>query len=230
MNIHVFETPEQANDSLIRESACVVIDVLRMTSTACHALSNGAGGILMKASAQEAMAQAKAHGALLGGERGGVIIPGFDFGNSPLEYTQDRVYGKRIVMSTSNGTKAVEKAKGARRLLLSSFINVSACAKALSEESNVVILCAGTEGRFSLDDALCAGALAFRLNAREQNDLAHALSMLYASERCDIDKAVSRALHYQRLVRLGFTDDLRFCLQEDTCKVCPEIGEDGWFH
>ena len=230
MRLEIFDHPSEEIKNRITGSACAVIDVLRMTSTAVTAFHNGAKGIFMTKETDEARKKAAETKALLGGERGGVKLEGFHFGNSPLEYTKEAVSGKNIVISTSNGTQAVSLASSAKRILLASFLNVSAACRALSGEENVVILCVGTKGQFSLDDALLAGKMAYLLKADSENDLAAALKHLYESAMTNISALISESYHYKYLASIGFHGDLDYCLREDIIDLCPEMGKDGWFH
>jgi 2-phosphosulfolactate phosphatase len=143
----------------------VVIDVLRATTTVCHALAAGAACVVPCLEIDEARAKASSlRDALLGGERGGRKIEGFDFGNSPTEYTAERVGGKNVVFTTTNGTRALLRAAAAEEILLGAFVNLSTVANALSGRERVDLLCAGTNGVITAEDALFAGAVVDRLS------------------------------------------------------------------
>ena len=158
MKVSVMATPLNILPGALDGAAAIVIDALRMTSVAATALSNGCAGVLACAEVDSARQAASETGALLGGERNAVLIPGFDFSNSPLEYTAEKVAGRNLVMGTSNGTKAIAAASGAKRVLLAAFVNAKAAAEAVRGEEKTVIICAGTLGAFTLEDALAAGA------------------------------------------------------------------------
>lgn len=232
MEVRVFGTPDMLANVDLRAWAVVVIDALRMTSVAAVAKANGCTGLRAVAEVSEARAMAEITGALLGGERNALRIEGFDFSNSPLEYTRAQIAGRRLVMTTSNGTRAILAAKDARRVLLGAFVNAEAIARALEGEAQVALLCAGTLGAFTLEDALAAGAILSRLSANRQvemDDMAIAAGMLYTQAMKDLHKTLAQTTHYRRLVSLGYEDDLRFCLTEDCVDAAPERQEDGWF-
>ena len=228
MEISVCPVPLALRPEQLDRATAVVIDVLRMTSVAVTALSHGCAGILAVETVEEARAEAASHGALLGGERGAVRIDGFDLDNSPLNYTAERVSGRRLVMTTSNGTRALAAARLADRVLLAGFLNASAVARALAGAEKVCILCAGTNGGFSLEDALAAGAILERLPGAAPDDMALASLRLYRQSRGDLKAALAETLHFGRLRRLGFEADLDYCLCEDTLGAVPERGADGW--
>lgn len=143
----------------------VVVDVLRATTTIIHALAAGALEVIPCLEVEDARRTASRFApgrVVLGGERGGLPIEGFDLGNSPEEYSPRVVADKTVVLTTTNGTRALEICRTARRVLVAGFVNVSAVAEAIRDESAVDILCAGTRGRISRDDVLAAGCLAQR--------------------------------------------------------------------
>ncbi len=139
----------------------VVIDVLRATTTIVQALASGAAAVVPCLEIADARRQAATLGAatLLGGERGGKPIEGFDLGNSPEEYSPARVRGKTIVMTTTNGTRAMLRCQDARRVLVGAFVNFSAVCEALRGEADVDLLCAGTDNQVTREDVLFAGAV-----------------------------------------------------------------------
>jgi 2-phosphosulfolactate phosphatase len=144
-------------------TTAVVIDVLRATTTIVTALAAGAREVLVCRAIEEARQRATrlpGERRILGGERGGLRIRGFDLGNSPSEFTPERVAGKSIVFTTTNGTRALLHCRHAKRVLLAGFVNLSAVAKALEAEKEIHLVCAGTRGEISREDALLAGALA----------------------------------------------------------------------
>lgn len=234
MEIQVFGTPAMAQPGDLLGGTVVVIDALRMTSVAAAALLNGCAGILASADVPEARLLAERHGALLGGERESVRIDGFDFSNSPGEYTAERISGRRLVMTTTNGTQAILAARDAERVLLGAFVNADAVAAKVCGTGRVSFLCAGTHGRFSTEDALAAGAIIARLRANgaslHGSDLSAVCETLYAAARDDLHSFLGKAAsHYARLSGLGLSDDLTFCLTEDSIDAVPERRADGWF-
>lgn len=229
MKLDVYATIAEAEKAALSDADAVVIDVLRMTSTVTNALSQKAKKIMLVGEEDRARAVSKKENAYLGGERGGVKLGGFAFGNSPLEYTEDRVSGKSIVMTTTNGARAAEAAMGAKSVRLCSFINVSAVAEKVKNARRVAVLCAGTHDAFSLDDCLCAGALCACLKADSENDLAVCMRLLFESQKENLHAALSDTKHYRYLKSIGFLNDLDFCLNMNTHACVPVLGEDGWF-
>lgn len=229
MQADVYATISDIEKEKLSGADAVVIDVLRMTSTVTNALENGARRILLAGEEARARALSFQENALLGGERGGVKLEGFVFGNSPLEYTREKVFGKSIVMTTTNGARAAEAAADALSVRLCSFLNVQAVARSLQNKSRVMIICAGTHDRFSLDDCLCAGALCEYLAADLENDLATGMRLLYKAHKQNIAFALKDTKHYRYLKSIGFENDLEFCLKTDALSCVPVMGENGWF-
>lgn len=233
MDVRVYAEPALLKAGCLEGTCAVVIDVLRMTSVAATAIENGCAGLLAVAEPEAARAIARERQALLGGERQALPLEGFDFGNSPLAYTRNRVSGRRLVMTTSNGTRAILAAEGARRLVLGGFVNATAVARALLEEGRVAILCAGTLGAFTLEDAMAAGAILDRLERSGvgpvPDDMGRAALMLYRGARGDLAGALRGAGHVETLRSLGMQDDIAYCLSEDLLQAVPERGADGWF-
>jgi 2-phosphosulfolactate phosphatase len=208
-------------------SAVVVIDVLRATTVIATALANGAARVIPVAEVTDAFALRERIGpaTLLGGERRNQRVEGFDLGNSPAEYTPQRVAGATIVITTTNGTRAFARAQGsATRLYAAALINAGAVAERVSAETgSIVALCAGTEGRFSLEDWACAGAVALRCAERgvELDDAAIAAAELFRAHRSDLYALVASGEHAQLLARAGFADDVRDAAMLDRYDVVP---------
>jgi 2-phosphosulfolactate phosphatase len=170
LNVHFL--PKLIPPRAMFGSAVVVIDVLRASTTIAAALAAGASEILPCLSVDDARHRATGSNTegdesesppLLGGERGGERIEGFDLGNSPAEYTAERVAGRRIVFTTTNGTKALLASRDATRIVIGSFVNAAAVVAALSEDEKIDLVCAGTDGEVTAEDVLLAGMLADRL-------------------------------------------------------------------
>lgn len=214
--------------------SAVVIDVLRATSVAVVALGNGAQGVLPAAdvaAARRLYAQMPPDSALLGGERGAVRIPGFHLGNSPAEYTPAIVSGKLLVVTTTNGTRALLAARGAARVAAAALLNGPAAARWLARgPGGAVLLCAGTEGRVTLEDVVCAGLIAAEVArlweaAGESVDwtdgarAAAAVARPYAEEP---GRALRESGHGRRLLQAGFAADLDLCAGWGTTTIVPE--------
>ena len=166
--IEVYGLPQVVSPEMLSGKLVVVIDVLRATTVITNALANGADGILIARSVEEAKMLAATHNGLLAGERDAIMIEGFDFGNSPLEFTSDKIFRRKIVLTTTNGTSTLLSAGSGERLVAACFNNISSIVKfILHNRQDVVIICSGTNGKFSLDDALVAGTIICKL-AKEQ--------------------------------------------------------------
>jgi 2-phosphosulfolactate phosphatase len=168
-SIHAHFLPQLVAPEALAGGTVVVIDVLRATSTITYALAAGARRVVPCGEIDEARRIAAGlpeGGTLLGGERGGLAIEGFDLGNSPCEYTLQRVAGRTIVFTTTNGTRAMLHCRQAERVLLGAFVNLGAVVERLRSADRVHLLCAGTEGEISLEDVLAAGAIVNRLMPR----------------------------------------------------------------
>jgi len=207
----------------LRMSACVVIDVIRATSTIVAALAHGAAGVQPVADVSDAFVlKARDPAALLAGERGGQPLPGFDLGNSPEDFLAERVAGKRIILTTTNGTQALEACRSARVVMTAGLLNLHAIAARLKELGPPwIVLCAGCNGGFGLDDAVVAGALA---DALEQDN---ALESLYRSVRSDLAGTLLRSAAGQELVKVGLEKDIPFCAQRDLFSIVPTLSQDG---
>lgn len=231
MLIKVFPTAQNVHE--VRGDIVMVIDVLRATSVITTALHNGAEKIITVPTVEEAWKKARAlkNNVVLGGERNAIKIPGFDVGNSPLEYTRQLVEQKTIILTTSNGTVAIKNSEKACHIVITCFLNVrAACMKTLQlaqEEGNadIAIVCAGTMGHFSLDDAACAGMVIENLMVSyrdvELSDLAFACRELYRINQKDIKGLVSHAMHCNKLLNLGFEKDIEYCLNQDVTDCVP---------
>ena len=229
MRVDFHFTPQQTDEMSLRDRSIVVIDVLRASSTIITALSNGAREIIPVATVESAV---KISGnlfgdiILLGGERNGKIIEGFHLGNSPLEYTEERVKGKAIIFSSTNGSLALVRGRYARELIVCGFLNVSAVAATVTEyPRDFTVICAGNNGMFSMEDAVCAGMLLHRVAAKEpdlmMSDGARAALTLYKSFGKNILKMIKSSDHGTYLREIGFGEDLKLCAGVDTLPVVP---------
>ena len=223
----------------INPDVAVVIDVLRATTTISWALKNGADSIqvfadldLLKTSAMQWPADKR----LLLGERGGKKIDGFDLGNSPLSVTKETVLGKRLFMSTTNGTRSLEKVQNAKHLFAMGLPNRKAVAEKIISLNfeNLLILGSGWEGSYSLEDSLAAGALAsyLKTNCNSEVNIANdelqaALALWYFWEN-DLLQCLKTATHGKRLTSLGdYEDDLKCCSELDCLDIVPTQFERG---
>jgi 2-phosphosulfolactate phosphatase len=211
----------------------VVLDVLRATSTIASALASGARGVEPAGTLEAAVARARATGALLGGEREGLRPEGFDLGNSPGEYDA-RCAGRDIVLSTTNGTQAVLAARGSRRILAGSLLNVEATARALiaGGAQDVLLLCSGSRGQVAADDVAAAGCLAGHLALRagaQAGDGARVAVALFDAWRHDLPGLLRRSISGRRLLAIGLERDILDCARVDALPLVAELDRDGVF-
>lgn len=222
MKIHITLTARDIRKDELRGKIAVVIDVLRATSVIVTALANGARWVKTVASIEEAV-QLRSPVVLLGGERSAMPIEGFDFSNSPLEYTPERVMNKGIVLTTTNGTLAVSHCKSAEEVLTGAFLNHRALTNyLLLQDRPIELVCAGTNGEFSLDDFLCAGLICSTLQTTDRvkfDDLGRLAIQCWDQTGSDIQAALSEAFHYNILKSKGFDTDLDYCLMRNTHPV-----------
>jgi 2-phosphosulfolactate phosphatase len=211
-------------------SVVVVIDVFRASTTIAAALAGGARFVLPAADVEQAMKLAEPYAeneVLLGGERECQRIEGFQLGNSPREYTREAVAGKVIVFTTTNGTRALTAAKDSATVLVGSFVNFSAVVGAAAGHDAITMLCAGNNGRLSLEDFACAGGLVNRLAKGESrlDDAALAARAAYKNLKTDLSRTLAATEHALRLADLGFRADLDFALKVDSVPVVPHLSE-----
>lgn len=209
------------------ENIVVIIDILRATSAICTAFEHGAEKIIPVATVEEARIW-KAKGFLAGAERDAIPVEGFDFGNSPFSYMGDAVKGKTIVITTTNGTQAIDVARDAYKVVIGSFLNITALSQWLfSEKRSVLLLCSGWKNKFNLEDALFAGAMTEALTALTDDfklgDACLALKYLYQQARNEPHKFLSHSSHKERLHSLNLKKDVRYCLTPDQTTVIPTL-------
>lgn len=210
------------------DSIVVIIDILRATSAICTAFSNGADSIIPVAALDEAK-EYKEKGYLVAAERDGYVLDFADFGNSPFNFTRERVEGRTIVYSTTNGTGIIRMASPANEIVVGSFLNISAIIKWLVEqEKNVVLFCAGWKNRFNLEDTICAGAMAERLiNSNLYHticDSTLAALDLWSLAKEDLPGYIDRVAQRTRLRDKGLDDCIQFCLTPDYTDKIPVIN------
>jgi 2-phosphosulfolactate phosphatase len=232
VRVEVRFTFPEAGFTDLSEATVVVVDVLRATSTMVEALANGARAIYPSESTEEAMRLVQSLGRddlLLCGERRGLPIEGYDLGNSPAEFAPEVIEGKRLVMNTTNGTQAFLAAEGAERVIAGAFLNLAAVTDAVAHAARVVVVCAGREGLFALEDAVCAGILVRRLEAARGEDIELGDGARAARALCDLvqpdaaflaDTDAGRAL-----AKLGLEADLEWCARLDRHRVVPEMED-----
>ena len=226
MKVDIIFTADEVSQEKTKGKICVVIDVLRATSVMITALHNGAEKIFPFKDIkiiQERCENLK--NIIKCGERNALKIDGFDLGNSPLEFTKEKVFGKDIYMSTTNGTKAVENSLSAEKIIICSFLNIKSVSKKLLEyKKDVVIVCAGTNGKFSLDDTLCAGLIIKEMQKHteiQMNDVLLAAVRISESHE-DIKDILKGSTHYERLLSLGFEKDMEHIFSLNKYSIVTE--------
>lgn len=228
MKIDIILTAADIQPEKIKDKIVVIIDVLRATSVMITALANGAKAVYPYKDIESVLENSKkSKSFVLGGERKGLKIEGFDFGNSPLEYTKEAVSGKDMFMTTSNGTRAIENsANGSKKLFIAAFLNVESVVKKILEENDdTVIICSGTDNNFSLDDALCAGEIIRRVKEKNRDiqltDISLAMKRL-AETSLGIEETLEGSKHFEYLKTIGFYGDMNHCFTMDMFDIVPE--------
>jgi 2-phosphosulfolactate phosphatase len=211
-------------------SVAVVYDVLRATSTMITALAHGAAGIWPVRTIEEAWALKEMRStALLGGERHGEKIEGFDLGNSPLEY-RENIRGREIISTTTNGTIALRAVEHARTVLAGALLNTGAIAAHLAAQSvcEIVIVCAGTFREAALEDMLAAGMLVSLLPGLRRSDSAEAVLALYRQEERDIPGGLRRAKNGRALLAKGRAEEVEWCAQASLYPLLARMDGEGF--
>ena len=212
-----------------RGHVIIVIDVLRCCSTVVTALANASDGVIPTKTVKEAHVLHKKHPEfILAGERRGIKPKGFDLGNSPLEFSPQKVKRKQIILTTTSGTKAIISSKNAKYVFTGAFLNAEATAKAAlriaeQEETGISLISAGTDGRFSLEDFICAGAIAesFQADNIEHSDAVLAALLAFQQARKSLDRVIRSGYHARYLTSQGFEEDVKFCSQLNVFKIVP---------
>jgi 2-phosphosulfolactate phosphatase len=220
-------SPALYEPELHADEIVVIIDILRATSAICTAFANGAASIIPVAEINEAR-DYKNRGFLVAAERDGFVLDFADFGNSPFNFTRDKVEGKTIVYSTTNGTGIINMASKASDIVIGSFLNISALTGWLTkQEKNVVLFCAGWKNRFNLEDTLCAGAIAEQLMKSNQYqticDSTHAALDLWSFAKEDLTGYIEKVAQRTRLRDKGLDNCINFCLTTDATNKVPSI-------
>lgn len=238
LNVHLI--PDLLSEQCLEGGVAVVIDILRASSTIATALQNGAEAVFPCATPQQAhtvQAISGTEAVLLGGERGGVRIAGFDLGNSPAEYSGSVVRGRTLAFTTTNGTRALLKALAARSILVGCFLNRRSLLRRLAAAGSAVnLVCAGTDGTITGEDVLFAGCLvqglldhggpADQWELNDSAEIARRLWLSVAGDAADVSGAVCQffrsTLGGRNLLELQYDADLARCAQLDTLTAVPE--------
>ena len=216
------------------EAIVVVIDILRASSAICNAFANGAGCIIPVPDLETAR-EYKKKGYTVAAERDGYVQDFADFGNSPFNFTPERVRGKTIVYSATNGTMSINVASKCHRVVVGSFLNIGCLEKwLLKQERDIILLCAGWKGKVSLEDSVFAGALAARLMDSEKfTSICDSVSIvldLWRLAKKDILSYIDKAAQRNRLREKGLDDCIPFCHRQDSTDVIPYLEKDKLFN
>lgn len=231
MKIEVVPTVDEVKLEHIKHRTVIVIDVFRASSTIAAALAHGANEVIPV----ETVGQARVYerdGYVLAGERYGKKIVGFPFANSPTEMTTASLNGCSLVLTTTNGTRAIQKSWKAADVLIGSFLNGTACAAlAMRFKRDLTILCAGSRQQFSLEDGLCAGYIASIVTSIDSratvNDFGKAMTAAYQFHQHDLPAILKSTMTGKRLVQAGYEADLAFCAQKDHYELAPILRQNA---
>ncbi|NLM34833.1 MAG: 2-phosphosulfolactate phosphatase family protein [Clostridiales bacterium] len=226
MKVDIIISADYIEQDKIKGKNTLVIDMLRATSVITTAVMNGCRRVIPVLTVERALelAQLYKEDCILGGERKALKIQGFHCSNSPLEYTKELVKDRTLIISTTNGTRAIQGCKGADAIFIGCLLNGRASAERLAAlEKDIVIVNAGTYGEFSMDDFICSGYIIKCLKdivPIEMTDLAYTAYHTY-NLHSDITSFICNGRHYNVLKDLGFTRDLEYCCQKDITRVVP---------
>ena len=245
--LNVYNLPSEVDERELEGGSVIVIDLLRATTTICWALASGASEVVPFRTIEETFAAAAKVGrdrVVLGGERGGQRIDGFDLGNSPREYTRNAVQGRPVYLTTTNGTQALHHARFARRVVVGAMVNLSAVAESVKDEPRVHILCAGTDSCETREDILAAGAIVSRLKeyssgfsqlsptadaaVREWNEVQNSATRSGRSLNELLAIEFRDTLGGRNLIDAGLESDLVDCAQIDRLGILPELDIENW--
>ncbi len=225
--VEVCLTPDLVKTYGVENKVVVVVDILRATSVMTTALAHGIKSITPVATVDECRAL-KEQGYLAAAERDGKTVEGFDLGNSPFTYMNESFAGKKLAVTTTNGTLAITRSVNPEEVVIGSFLNISVVANYLmNQEHDVMILCAGWKGMVNLEDTIFAGALVELLSKSfdTENDSAIAALALYKMAQGDMLGFLKNSSHAKRLKGLSIIKDIDFCLQRDVYDVLPVLKD-----
>ncbi|MFL5482672.1 MAG: 2-phosphosulfolactate phosphatase [Gemmatimonadaceae bacterium] len=236
MRLDLFFSPIQVKPADTAGRLVAIVDVLRASTTVATALANGAKTVMPLPDADDVITRSKEFhrsAVVLAGEQKMLPIQGFDLGNSPQSFTPEAVKGKTILLTTTNGTRALLGVQGARDIVIASYVNFTAVLTmmkvAASSNTDIAIICAGEDGGFTLEDAACAGryvkAIPKRSDPIEMNDAAAASVLIEKKYGDNIAKVFKESAHGKALQEAGFGDDLAAAAEVDSHPVVPIFQE-----
>jgi 2-phosphosulfolactate phosphatase len=223
--IDVCLSPDLMHLYNVEDRVVVIVDILRATSCMVTALAHGVQSIRPFANLEECRAM-KQEGYFTAGERNGEKVDGFDLGNSPFEYMDEKLKGQRIAFTTTNGTQAIARAQGAKEIIIGSFLNLSAVTEYLTNGTDsVLVVCAAWKGKVNLEDTLFAGALVENLKDHIEPDCDAPLAAqhLYNLSKNNMVDFLKNSSHVKRLNRLNIHKDIEFCLTPDQYTLVPKL-------
>lgn len=239
MKLFIYHTPELTPIDEVPECA-IAVDVLRATTTMATVLATGGEAVEVFSDLDKLMKESEKWSPekrLRAGERGGAKVPSFDLGNSPLDCTPELVQGRRLFISTTNGTRTLQRIQNANTVLAAAFVNRAAVVKYIvkKQPATVWIVGSGWEGSFSLEDTACAGAIAHSVLQHTNlspdelagNDEVVSAIALYSQWQDNLLELFHYASHGKRLLRLDCHEDLKYCSQTDILNVLPMQTEPG---
>jgi len=229
MQIEVLIIPQVSGNWEMFEKRVVVLDVLRATSTIVTALGNKALEVIPTIETDEAIELARRLGnseCVTGGERKGLKITGFDLGNSPLEYTPAKVAGKKVILSTTNGTRAIKSTQGASEVLIASFLNLQVVVDYLKETNqDTLVICSGRNNYLSLEDLACAGMIIEKLQNEvlidQETDATKLAHYVWKNAQNDLEGFICSTQHGSYLKEIGMEADLMACIAFDKIPILP---------
>ncbi|BBK75044.1 2-phosphosulfolactate phosphatase family protein [Clostridium butyricum] len=232
MKIDIIISADDIIESKLENKIAVVIDMFRATSVIVTALNNGCEEVIPFLTIEETLESSEELNReeyMLGGERRAVKIDGFDLSNSPLEYTKEVVEDKKVLITTTNGTRTLTKSNSAKRIIIAAMINAKAVADKLLEiNEDVVIINAGTNGNFSMDDYICSGYIINEMlkvdNNIELTDISKTANMIYENNS-DIISYVKEATHYSVMKSLELDNDIEYCMKKSIVNNVPEYKD-----
>jgi len=231
MRIDLFVIPLEITEEKLKDRTVVVIDVLRASTSICQALASGAKEVIPMDSPAEAIELAdnlSSDKVLLCGEREGQIIEGFDLGNSPLEYTRERVKGRTLIFSSTSGSRTIVRSRLASDTLVGGFVNIQSVIDYFPDSlDDLVIICAGKWQYYSMEDCVCGGMLIDKLIERykdaELNDGANTSKILYQYHKDSIPEMIRESAHGRYLASIGMEQDLPVCAALNSIPVLPRL-------
>lgn len=229
MNIEVCYTPDLIHQFELEGKVVVVIDVLRATSCMVAGLNSGLSRIKPIATVEECLALGR-EGYVMAGERGGQKVADFQLGNSPFEYMEPALKGKKVAATTTNGTRAISLSTEADQVFIGAFLNLGAVVKTLAQrDQDLVLFCAGWKGKYNLEDTLFAGAVCDGLikQATFSDDASVSALYLYKSMAHDLHYYINRSNHAARLSSFGIMKDIEYCARVDEFTGVPYLNAEG---